>query len=217
METTPINVRNGDYFFYPINMPVNNGIIKWATATPFCMDGTTLVLYGGEDSVFITEGDPDYRLISREEALNTYKCSDRLVVSKYPIIEGTSSSWYMPVKEEVNSGCKFENIAKGKYRLIINYPENADDWLLRIDYSGESANAYIDGELVADNYYTGPPWFWEISLKHLETPRKMTLEIETLHKHDAIYLEAWPEMKNETINCINSVKMFREVRKRMIL
>jgi hypothetical protein len=53
-------------------------------------------------------------------------------------------------------------------RCIVRVPgdrlASAKDIFLRIDYAGDIGEAYIDGALVADNFYNGMTW--EIGLKH---------------------------------------------------
>ena len=211
-EVTPINVKNGDYFFYPFNMPVHGGIINWATATPLCTDGTTTVFYGDEDAVFITEGNPDYRLISREEAKNAYSCGDKLVFSRFPVIE-SGGGWEVIKSEPVDGGYVLNELAEGKYSVGINYPESADDWFISIDYRGESVKAFIVEEnsehiFIADDFYACRPW--TIGLKRFGFPREVIFEIEPLYEGDNIYFEKRPDMENGKINRIDNVSLIRE-------
>ena len=209
-ETTRINIKDGDYFFYPLNMPVCGGVIKWATATPFCMDGRTAVFYGEKDAVFITEGDPDYRLISRDEALNAYRCGGKLIFSEHPAVEKSGGACESIVSSDAGGCCELSKAGEGRYIVYIKYPEFFDDCYLRVDYAGESARAYVNGVFSADNYYTGLPWV--ISMKHVGFPGEITLEIETLHEGDAVFLEEWPVMKNGKTNRVDAVSMTREAR-----
>ncbi|MCL2085004.1 MAG: hypothetical protein FWH06_07095, partial [Oscillospiraceae bacterium] len=210
IETTPMDIKNGDYFFYPFNMPVHGGVIKWATATPLCSDGTTTVFYGGKDAVFITEGSPDYRLISREDAKNAYRHDGRLVVSEFPIIEN-GGGWVKITSESVEGCCELCELSEGKYSVKLKYPKCGGSWFLRVDYRGESAKAFAGAELIADDFYAGRPW--TIGLNGLGgLPDEIRLEIETLREGDNIYLEKWPEMENGRINRVDAVSVTRELK-----
>jgi len=69
------DIMPGQYGFYPFNMPVDGGVIKFAQATPLCTIGKTTVLYGTQ-----ADATGDVLLISREDALRAYKirlCSKR--------------------------------------------------------------------------------------------------------------------------------------------
>lgn len=205
VEVTPINVRDGEYFFYPVNMPVHGGVIKWATATPLCMDGTTTVFYGDKDAVFITEGAPDYRLISREDAKHAYLCGETFVVSEFPVIENGAGGWTVLKQEPVDGGCALRQTAAGKYTVALTYPADRADYFLHIRYRGERARAYLNGELIADDFYAGEDW--TIGLKRFDFPSELKLEVAPLHDGDHIYLERWPEMENGSICCVDAVTL----------
>ena len=211
IETTPFDVEDGEFFFYPLDMPVHGGVIKWATATPLCVDGSTTIFYGKEDAVFITEGEPDYRLISREEAMNAYKCDDKLIISQHPVIED-ENGWIMLKTENVDGHCECEEFSPGKYYIKLNYPRQCDNWFLTISYHGESARLYLDGELIADDFYAGVPWV--IGLSGFDFPKEIELIVETLYENDEIYLEKWPEMKCGEINSVDFLGLSSETRMR---
>lgn len=69
--------------------------------------------------------------------------------------------------------------------------------ILCVDYEGESAELYLDGQLVADNFYTGQ--IWEIGLKKLapQGSAELTIVIHPLRENAPLYLEKWPEMENQ--------------------
>jgi hypothetical protein len=63
-------------------------------------------------------------------------------------------------------------------RVVVRLPRRALDGLeelrLRVDYVGDTAAAYLDGQLVADNFWNGATW--EIALRRL-APRVLTTEL----------------------------------------
>jgi len=86
LQLPTFNVQAGQYGFYPFNMPVHSGVIKFAQATPLCTIGNTTVLYGTN-----MDATGDVLLISREEALQAYKVvlggAERLVISVNPLVQ----------------------------------------------------------------------------------------------------------------------------------
>lgn len=92
-----MDILDGDYFFFPFNMPIGDGILKFALATPLCRmncDGKEIV-------VFYTDVDPQYDwekeptnakvlTISREMALNAWKVEldhTYLLITENKVIE----------------------------------------------------------------------------------------------------------------------------------
>ena len=68
------------------------------------------------------------------------------------------------------------------------------DYFVRIQYEGDRAKAYINGEYITDHYYTGRTW--EIGLKRFSFAKELILEIYPLKEDAPVYLETWPNMKN---------------------
>lgn len=69
----PVDIRNGDYFFYPVNMQTGGGTLKYITATPLCMINGKAVLYTDRPYKYEAVGNAEFEVISREDALNAYK------------------------------------------------------------------------------------------------------------------------------------------------
>ena len=63
--------------------------------------------------------------------------------------------------------------------------EKVDDVLLGIDFTGDHADVYLDGELIADWYTTGQPW--QLALKRHGYPR--TLEVRVFPVVNPTYFE----------------------------
>lgn len=90
-----LDVKNGDYYFYPFNMPVGGAVIKTAKATPLCkLNEKTYVFYSDIDPEYDIEGDlGDYKIItlSNEDALNAYKVNikgtDYLIICPGPVMQ----------------------------------------------------------------------------------------------------------------------------------
>jgi len=83
-------------------------------------------------------------------------------------------------------------------RWIIAVPPSdsgsADDLLLQIEYEGDIARLYADGNLLTDNFYNGNVWSVRMARTDAQKAAKLELEILPLHDHAPIYLPhgAWP-------------------------
>lgn len=91
-----INLKDGDFFFYPFNLSLGKAILKTALATPLCK----IQNEEGQSYIFYTDQDPEYQIegclsdvklitLTREEAKNAYKvCTDRerLLISSNPVL-----------------------------------------------------------------------------------------------------------------------------------
>jgi hypothetical protein len=83
-------------------------------------------------------------------------------------------------------------------RWIIEVPPSdsgsSDDLLLQIDYQGDIARLYTDGNLLTDNFYNGNVWSVGIVRAAAQKAAKLELDILPLHDHAPIYLPhgAWP-------------------------
>lgn len=238
----PIDIKNGDFFFFPFNMKVGDGELKTALATPLCVLHNNIQ----DTFVFYSDVNPEYLwtkkpskaqiiTISRQDALNAWKiCDDKeyLLITKSDIVE--TDKGYQIINrnsESIKSYPQLANEPKGYqykgteedgfhiyesamknerctvsysllreeddrkyYELIINYTENMNDCFLQIDFGGDIAKLYVEGEWVDDWFYTGQTW--EIGLKRFGFPKKIEIEIQALKENDQIFLEKWPKFNN---------------------
>lgn len=251
------DIVNEDFFFLPFYMPVGDGELKSAMATPLC------ILHNREKEsyVFYTDSTPEYDWVSkpekaevltitREDALNSWKISldkEYLLLTKgevvesedgyvilsrnsdqlraYPALPAAPSGYqyagekagfavyecltkqpsaaveYKLLKEETGSKSKV-------YEFTLDYPAGAADCFLQVDFGGDTAKLYINGEWVDDWYYTGQTW--EIGLKRYGFPEKLQIEIEALEENAERYLEKWPVFRNGLACDINQVTVETE-------
>jgi len=121
-------------------------------------------------------------------------------------------------KKEIKKGkLKAEVIQKedtketAVYEIHIEREQVADESkeaYLIIDYAGDSAQFFVDGELEDDHFFLGDRW--EIGLKRYEFPSTVTVKITALYRTDERYLEVWPEMIEGRACRIISVQMEEE-------
>lgn len=83
-------------------------------------------------------------------------------VARHGLAHGTRFDVSIPTTE-----CAVRVERAGENKYVVSFPKDAlrgvSDLLLRILYRGDTALAFLDGELIADNFCNGLPW--EIGLK----------------------------------------------------
>jgi hypothetical protein len=82
-----------------------------------------------------------------------------------------------------------------QYQVDVEYVEGAEDvedYFLTFDYDGDQAEIYLEGEKVADHFYTGEPM--EVSMRRFGFPKEVIFKIIALDEEAKIYLEHWPNM-----------------------
>ncbi|MDF2485828.1 MAG: beta-galactosidase [Herbinix sp.] len=172
--------------------------------------------------------DQEYLIVSEQVVLQTEKGieligSTPLQMKVYPELLTLPKGWtksesdgefavYQKEQKELMVPTEVTTLVqsaeKRKYSIRLEYPQEMldqdnssariNDCFLLIQYEGDMAKAYINGEYVADHYYTGRPW--EIGLKRFDFVKEITIELYPLHEGAPIYLEEWPVMK-EGVAC----------------
>lgn len=254
----PVNIKDGQFFMWPFNMPIGNGVLKYATGTPLCvLNRETYVFYGEHDFKYEFVKKPDNAHImwlpraDAERAQRIVADKEYLVISEALVMNerdritltacGSCSLKAYPEFSAAPAGFEKcgtdgeftvykrlypaatvpnvnyaptdkiapESSNSEKYRdfeiNISEIPENAEDIYLNIDYEGESARIYVDGEFVADDFYRGIPW--QIGIKRWNFPKTMQIRIYTLYEKDNLYIYNMPEFDSDGSVCrLNGIK-----------
>lgn len=219
IEFPPIDVEDGDYFFLPFNLKVGNEVLETALVTPLCIvpgNGSgprpTWVFYAAYSQAerLLAEGRTDllYRFangkkptdvnivtLTRKDALNAWKADKSFFIDEADILVEAGTTSRLTLGEGPVVGV--EALGTGSYELSVP-AWSGEDCILKIDYAGDAARLYENGKLVADNFFMGPDYSWEIGLKRfgVGAPHSYRLEIDALKKDAPIFLEKWPEMEN---------------------
>lgn len=91
-----LDIKNREYYFFPFNMKIGDGILKTAQASPLCIlknDTNTYVFYTDKDPKYDIQGDiGDNKIItlSREDGKNAYKVKlqkEHLIISTSVVLE----------------------------------------------------------------------------------------------------------------------------------
>ncbi len=106
-------------------------------------------------------------------------------------------SCYKLILPEVNIDQEVSKISDNKMVVTIpaEKPEGVNDIFLRIDYLGDTGMGFIDGELVADNFYYGSDW--DIGLKRFMVPaesKELLFYFRPLYKNAPFYEDFSPKL-----------------------
>ena len=115
-----------------------------------------------------------------------------------------------PEKAKVEFMEKVRTNEYADYEISVTYAPKYDNVFLNFDFSGDGVDVIVDGEKVNDRYYNGYPF--EVSLKHHNFPKTLTLRVFALKKDDFVYLESTPKYdENGVAMTLDNVKIATEV------
>ena len=95
---------------------------------------------------------------------------------------------------------------------VSSLKDTADEYFMNISYEGNKAVLVKDGDIIADNFYTGQ--LWEIGLKRFlgGDSFEAKMEITPLYESDKIYLQSAPKMEDGKacrLGYINLIAQYR--------
>lgn len=240
----PRDIQDGDFFFLPFYMPVGDGLLKSALATPLCriLDGEKLVylFYTDTEPCYVWEKQPsnaEVWTISRKMALHVWRAGagkEYVLITEEKVIEkedgytllirngadirsypelpsppdgyeavGKDGAFYLyrsknrAAFQPVSVPWRLKKDENDKKRYEIELPDvTCRDCFLRVDFSGDQAKLFVDGQEAGDWFYTGETW--EIGMKRFGFPKKVEIEITALYENAPIFLETKPEFMQGT-------------------
>lgn len=222
-----ITISDGSYFFLPYKMQIGNGMLEYSLATPLCIlkkekpiyvfytahaKAQTLFAQDRVNDLYtfsIQPNDVDVITLSRNEALNAVKIDERLFISDAEIYADQKFVYCGFRKESYECTTKLIEQTEDKNIYEIDIPRwEGDDCFMAISYYGNTACLYMDGKLIADNFFISPDEVWEIGLKRFGKGKShvFTLEIVALNENEKIYLEKRPPFVNGKACSLLSVK-----------
>ena len=197
-----MDISGGFCGVIPVNLRVGDRRLVTTNAQLLCrLDGVP-VLYTqeGQQAVLNFDGAaPDVIVLTAEEARNAWRADGKLVISDACMLTAEDgllavsdkhhvSARVLPENtvlsaeaEEVCVSAAFEEVRRDEecavYQLDIGAVPagKVDDVLLHIGFTGDHADLYLDGLLIADWYTTGQPW--KVALKRHGYPQKLELRV----------------------------------------
>ena len=205
----PVTIPPSAYFIWPVFQPLEDAVLRYATAQPQMVlendNGTTFVFaqtvtdnpeyvfepatIQGEKSRFAvtpglgsafaveTQSGKTIRILTltAEQALQARKVDGQLTLEELSTLVAVGEPTVTPA---------------GKNEWKINFCDLPKGALLRIKYTGDIAELYLDGKLIYDNFYNGE--VFEVSLDRYAEELKgqsLTLSISPLPESKKVYLD----------------------------
>jgi hypothetical protein len=161
--TIPVfHLENKEYCAYPLNMPIANATLKYATATPFCtLNGQDYVFWSKDGKAdYEVEGDFQGKILilNKEDALNAYKFfyqgKERIFVANgemYQTEDGLHLNTFekplmkiYPDLEEAVEG--LEKIGKDGDFGVYTAPFEKEEWTAEV-VGSKDCGEYVDYEI----------------------------------------------------------------------
>ena len=198
----PMDIPDGFCGVFPFNLRVGERRLLATNAQLLCMVQDIPVFYtqSGQEPVLRWDGPaPEVILLTADQALQAWPMDDRLILSPACVMPDGEELLALSDRPEVTAEvlpgherlcarteavlvtAGIEEISRSTdcaaYRVTIgDIPaDRVDDVLLRLDFTGDHADAYLDGALIADWYTTGQPWL--LALKRHGYPRALEVRV----------------------------------------
>jgi hypothetical protein len=188
IHTLPVDVKDGDTYILPYNLPLGKAILKRTNATPLTAIGRRYFFYTDDLPTYEFAGSgcdtlaslPDIVTLSEKDSCNAYRFGNKLYIADCVLYEkegtvyaeitkdtrvtiygetGEPTVLYLEAESgEYDGNCVIEQQDDGSYLLTPVYSEEGEH-MLHIDYTGDKAYLYDeDGLLVSDWITTGLPY-----------------------------------------------------------
>jgi hypothetical protein len=152
----------------------------------------------GKETVFITPA----TVLSLGDTIQFEHDHNELEIAAFPAVESPGFSQkdtknifslYTLRKKRVEILPAITDLGKGRYTVAIpHWDTNAvKDVILRIDYEGDIGQAFIDGDMISDNFWNGQTW--EIGLREFTerlAKHPLTLYITPLKEASTVNVES---------------------------
>ncbi len=227
----PVDIPGGYYGVIPFNLRTEERRLLTTNLQLLCRLGGVPVLYAWGDETPVTRfdgGEGRCIVLSREDALRSFRMGDTLYIAEGCLIETPQGLTLLTEAAETRvrrlpDGAEFalsvpavtvetacEQVSDGEDYTIWQIrageiPADAvEDVLLQLDYMGDHAELYLEGEMIADDYAVGRPW--RVAMKRHGWPRQMEVRVFPVMK--PTYFEI-PVPQGATLNGVSAAPVYR--------
>lgn len=208
----PITIPAGTMTLFPVNMPVGNALLSYATAQPvamrdgkiwfekkagitaeFCINGKVQsIKRTSTEKPFATVGGMSLYLISTADAEHLFLEEDnyQLPIANCQFAKQREADAPRTITigraKVAESPVDADFDAAALYRITLPTDSIARQGLMQICYRGDVARLYANGRLIADNFYNGRPFLmglWRLPADLTE----LELRILPLQKEMPVY------------------------------
>ncbi len=237
IELPAIPVFNHEMRIIPFNMPLDGGKIVKTNAQPLTKAGNCYYFYTNEVPEYEIVGDVKVITLTDNESLKAYKFDDVLYLSDEILYQEDGKLLYEGLKNEANievfdkdgnrssrtystqkveqEPTTFELISeddeKKTYKVDFSKmnTNNVEDVLMTVNYKGDKARIYKDGEFISDFFTTGQEY--RMTLKRFDYPSELTIEIyKSVPRHERYFdlpVEHGFELKDVILNSIYKMEV----------
>jgi len=195
-----MDIPSGFYGMFPYNIVLGDALLHSTNAQLLCTLGESYVFYCHEQPVFNYIGKPAPMIVlTEEEATNAWRFGDKLYVTKGDLLEKDGNLYLSTYNQQETVTCypcntvtlyEFspshvsgsfsetlinETFAQYELKLDLPMSDDTSDIFLTIDYTGDRAELYRDGEMVADWFTTGLAW--RVGLRRFGYHGQYTLKV----------------------------------------
>ena len=216
---------------FPFNLRVGNRRLRTTKAQLLCFLRGVPVLYTREGQTPVLNFDgpaPAVLLLQEEEAENAWLAGDQLAVTDGCVWQGkngltVSSTSPETVLRLLPEGKEIK-LSRKKVEIPVSFRETertkdyaaflvqigevpagrVEDVLLNIAFTGDHADVFADGQLIADWYTTGQPW--KMALKRHGYPRELEIRVYPVTK--PVYFEI-PEPQGMSLDQVSAEPVYR--------
>ena len=147
----------------------------------------------------------EFIICKKSDRGNTYTNGDAFALYE-------SKSLY---ENDAEASFEFED-GKGRIKVNGKMP-SMNELFMHITYAGDSGIIQKDGEIIADNFYTGQKW--EVGLDRFMGANgcaAFDIVINPLNKDDKIYLQEWPRLDGAVACRLEDIELFAQYRIKML-
>lgn len=126
--------------------------------------------------------------------------------------DGDSFAIYECEKEFVNNAASSYSYDENSGHITVSgKTSDMNGLFMHISYVGDTAVLKKDGEVFADNFYTGQKW--EVGISRFMEERDsfdFEIEIAPLYKDAKLYLQEWPEISGDSVCRLDEIQLFAQ-------
>lgn len=206
-ELPAMDIPSGFCGVIPFHLRVGGRRLLTTNAQYLCSLGEVPVFWvqEGQEPVLNFDGDaPETVVLTAAEARNAWRVGEKLIISEACVLpegegltvlsdrpeatlrilpeglERTVRTEPVSVAAEVEEISRCEAFAAYRVRLGAVPADRVEDVLLSVGFTGDHADVFLDGALIADWYTTGQPW--QMALKRHGYPRELEIRVYPVTK-----------------------------------
>lgn len=225
------------YFFFAVEGMEPEYVINGKSYKPRAGFSSTFSIKGAKGKVKVTT-------LTRDQALNASKIDGKLLITtattlphgsevellqaddnEFEYILYPSPQGFTPQRVSVKAvEPQYDWQMRNARRMTVKFdptdkPAQVHEWLLDIDYDADIALAFLDGELVLDNFWIGQPWRIGLNRFPKMKDQELGFYFRPLRPGSSFLIDIpghdIPDLTNGPVLNVNSVKIIPQYKTRI--